>query len=365
MKTYKFTLLALVAMAASLTLRGNVTYACDASIDLDGPSNLCATLNGTVGTTFAGGVAGIYNNTFTNANASIYIQFVSNTGLGESSQFNNLVTYTAYQTALQAESTDAAKSFVPGSEPGLYSNGDVSITSALASALGITTVDGGDPVLGIEADGATSCTTPGTGGCYNAVITLNSPSGLNSAFSQGYYFRTGSQGADDYDFFSIVEHETDEVLGSASCISTTAPPSASITNGCGGSSPSAVDLFRYTAAAARTLMTVNGPAQYFSPDGGVTDFDGNVYNNTENGDDWADFSSGCTFIQDGTGCPGGGAGLDITNDFGGGNGPEVAILNAVGFNLVTTQTTPEPATFAMFGVSLAMLAGFARSRRKN
>jgi PEP-CTERM motif len=59
------------------------------------------------------------------------------------------------------------------------------------------------------------------------------------------------------------------------------------------------------------------------------------------------------------------AGLDITNDFNSGKGPEVAILNAVGYNLASNQTIPEPTTFAIFGVSLAMLAGFARSRRKN
>src|SRR5580658_267671 len=41
----------------------------------------------------------------------------------------------------------------------------------------------------------------------------------------------------------------------------------------------------------------------FSPDGRVTGYEGNTYDNQANGDDWADFSNTCTFVQDGTGCP--------------------------------------------------------------
>ena len=85
--------------------------------------------------------------------------------------------------------------------------------------------------------------------------------------------------------------------------------------------------------------------------------DGNQYNNLANGADWADFSNVCTFVQDAFGCQG--QSFDITTDNGtGGVGPEVAILNAVGYDLVLS---PEPGTLGLFGASLLVLA-FGRNR---
>jgi hypothetical protein len=50
-------------------------------------------------------ISGLYSSTFNNANANIYIQY-GTTGLGESSQFNNLVPYTDYRMpSLQPRAT--------------------------------------------------------------------------------------------------------------------------------------------------------------------------------------------------------------------------------------------------------------------
>lgn len=357
MKAQRFILF---AIAAALPVFGSVTYSCDATIAADGPSGLCNYLN----TTFAG----IYGSAFSNANASILIQYANNGGLADSTTgFYNLVKYSTYQSALQSESTDSAKAFVPVLEPGTFSTDDVEVTSALANALGITTVDGGGSVAGTTAGGG-ACFTPGNGAalnvnnassCYNGIIQVNIPADLQAQHNQGYTYRslggstTGT--TTNYDFFTVVEHETDEVLGTSSCIGT---------GGAGGTltnpvnCAAAVDLFRYTSSGTRTFNTIGANA-YFSPDGGVTDPFSNNYNNQANSQDWADFSSNCKFVQDRQGCLSS-TGVDITNDNGsGGAGPEVAILNAVGYN-----TAPEPATFGLLGVSLVALA-IVRQRRRS
>jgi hypothetical protein len=80
-------------------------------------------------------------------------------------------------------------------------------------------------------------------GCYNAIITVSTSGNL---IPEAWYYRDSAQTTNEYDFYSVVEHETDKVLGTSSCIDTTGE---SLTNGCGGSSPSAADLFRYPAPA--------------------------------------------------------------------------------------------------------------------
>jgi hypothetical protein len=194
--------------------------------------------------------------------------------------------------------------------------------------------------------GGSLCTV-GTTGCYNGIITItNDPSTL-------LYYRNGVQNPDSYDFYSVVEHETDEVLGTASCIDTTG---ASLANGCSNNAASAVDLFRYNAGARVFIDTTTGA--YFSYDGGATNGAGGaVYNTLANGNDYADFLTGCPTsprIQDGTGCPGFG-GLDITND----GGAEITILDAVGYNL---NPVPEPGTTALLAAGLALLAVMRQTR---
>jgi hypothetical protein len=338
--------LAFAMLAPSAVRAAGIVYTCDPSIDA-AVAGTCATLNGAV--------AGVYATAFSNANASIYIQY-GITGLGEStSGFLNLVTYSAYLAALTAHqgpgSIDpAAVASLPVSEPAAFTGGNVEVTSALAAALGITKVANGGDVLGLDVLGH-FCNTPGSGGCYNGVITLATPA-IVAGYGQSYYYRSGAQAGNAYDIFTIVEHETDEILGSASCVDT----NASLTHGCGSpgnTNPAAVDLFRYSAGSRIFLSSSPG---YFSYNGGVTDVAN--YNSTANGEDYADWSTNCAHVQDATGCPG--QSFDITND---GNA-EIAVLDAVGFNqnADSGSTVPEPTSLILFGSGLAVI--IARIKRR-
>jgi hypothetical protein len=365
-------LMATMALGLSIPAFGTVTYTCDASVNAT-VAGLCNALNTTV--------AGFYNNTFTNANATIYIQLADNGGLGESSGgYLNTVSYSTYRSTLQTESTDPAKSTLPSTEPTNFTGGSVELTSALKDAMGI-----GGTTVGTEFDptgnansgwvGA-GCTTPGDGAviasptatsCYNGVITVNTPSALKTETgNQGLFFPglLAGNGTVNYDFFAVVEHETDEILGTTSCIDRS---NAGLTQTCGVGTPSVNDLFRYTAPGVRTFDTVGG-SQYFSADGGTTDYQGNHFPNALGNGDWADFSSGCTFVQDSSGCPTAtnvNTQFDITTDGPGGTaGPEIAMLNAVGYNLIQSPT-PEPGTLGLLGVSLAaILVGRKRLSQK-
>src|ERR1700722_19606135 len=115
---------------------GTVSFTCDASIAADGPSGLCNYLNNSIGT--------LYGSTFTNANADIYIEYANlgstpgHTGLADSTSGpSNPVTYSTYQNALQSESTDPAKAYVPATEPGIFGSDNIDVTSALGAALGL------------------------------------------------------------------------------------------------------------------------------------------------------------------------------------------------------------------------------------
>ena len=194
-------LLRTLFLLAATTLLGpniahaTISYTCDPNVG----SSVCTTLNTTI--------AGLYNSTFTNADATIYIQY-GTTGLGESTTgFSNTISYTQYRNALIAEAgsglvrADAIAS-LPVTEPSLYGSADISITSALGTALGLTGLAG-------TTAGGIVCTV-GSPGCYNGIITItNNP-------STPLYYRTGGPEASDaYDYYTTVEHETDEVLGTS------------------------------------------------------------------------------------------------------------------------------------------------------
>jgi hypothetical protein len=347
-----------LATAASAAHAGGVSYTCAPSIKFDGGGGLCGAINSIVG--------GDYNSIFSNANASIYIQFADNGGLGGStSGYLNLVTYSAYTSALAAHSsgdaTDtAAVASLPAVEPAQFDGGDIELTSALAEALGITSNAGGYAILGTTAGGA-PCSTPGTNGCYNGIVTLNDPADLAAITGgQGYSFTTGTPAPNQYDIYSLIEHETDEVLGTSSCITT---DTGSLADGCYGSNASAVDLFRYQDPGTPVFVS-STPGAYFSADGGVTQT-GPAYNTLANGNDYADFDANCSTVQDATGCLGGA--LDIATD----GGAEVAILDAVGYNLNTVASatvpppaaTPEPGTLTMLGSAMLGLGKMVRRRR--
>ena len=122
---------------------------------------------------------------------------------------------------------------VPAANP-INGAAGVFLVLPVMRALGFT------PSGGMTASGG-SC-TGGTAGCYDGTISVSST--IQS--SENFYFRSGSIGPSQYDFFTTVEHETDEIIGTASCAF-----------GCGGSDIAPVDLFRYQSNGARSLGAGN------------------------------------------------------------------------------------------------------------
>jgi hypothetical protein len=307
-------------------------------------------------------VAGHYNDTFTNANANIYIQLGS-TGLGESQYYLNFVTYSQYTTAYgsianKSAIQTAAQSALSTYDATPYGSNYVWIQSSLGASLGFT------GMTGIQSNGS-SCTLP-SAGCYNGIITVTNDPGTTL-----YYDNLGGgEPSGAYDFYAVVEHETDEVLGTSSCVTTQMNP---LSNGCdsggvpsGTGTPSAVDLFRYSSAGNLVLDSSlsTTPGAYFSYNGGSTNGANGVggtpkvYNTQDNGDDYADYvssSPSCATnqaIQDAEGCPGQDAGLTILND----GGSEINILTAVGYGVPASRCTnpnpnpnPNPESFAAVG----------------
>jgi hypothetical protein len=327
-------------LGASMAGASSLTFTCDANVS----AAVCATLNTTI--------AGLYTSTFNNLNASVYIQF-GTTGLGSSTQgFTNQISYSTYLKDLAATASNSALDIsalanLPNVEPAYLGGADVDLSTALGTALGVT------GLTGTTFDGNT-CNI-GDAGCYNGIITItNDP-------NTPLYFRSGPQDPNSYDYYTTVEHELDEVLGSSSCIDTTGKGSALI-NGCANSAAAAIDLFRYASAHDPVLISTT-PGAYFSYDGGVTNgANGFVYNTLVNAEDYADFLSSCPAgplsVQDAEGCPGT-MGLDITND----GGAEVNSLDAIGFNLAASSSVPEPGSIALFGAGIAALGMYRRLRR--
>jgi hypothetical protein len=301
-----------------------VVYTCDPNV---APAT-CNYLNTTV--------AGYYNDTFTNANANIYIQY-GDTGLASTSQVLNMLTYNQYVTALgnnpnKSAIQVSAVSALSTYDATPYGSGDVAVSSALGTALGFT------GIYGINSAGDAACII-GSSGCYNAVITVISDP-ETEGFSLYYDNLGGTEPSNAYDFYGAVQHETDEVLGTTSCITTQADP---LSDGCGNGTPSAVDLFRYSSAGHLVLDSSlsTTPGAYFSYNGGTTNGAIGVggspkfYNTLANGDDYADYvssSPSCATnqaIQDAEGCPGMDAGLTILND----GGSEINLLTTVGYEV--------------------------------
>lgn len=316
----------------------SITYTCAPNIDTT-QAGTCAFLNSSIG-----GAGGVYGTTFTNANANIYIQFGS-TGLGASDIAYNFITYSQYVSLLgntaSADQVDsAAMNALDAYDSTVYGSGNVAVSTALGTALGAT------GLVGVDMYGD-ACLI-GNSGCYDGVITIS------NNISQLYFPQNGGTiGGNQYDFSSVVQHETDEVLGTTSCITTATNP---LSDTCGAGNPSAIDLFRYSAAgslvADSSLSTTAGP--YFSYDGGVTNgADGAIFNAGDNGLDYADFTNNCQFVQDAYGCAG--QSFSITTD---GNA-EINMLDAVGYN----TSAPEPSTTWMLGGGLLMVALLLRRRR--
>ena len=256
-----------------------------------------------------------YTSTFSNANADFYIQYGA-TGLASSTTgTDNQVTYSQYAAALAAAAAASgntvqidAVAALTAYDASVYGTGNVDITSALANALGIGgDVQGGN--TGITGPGGSMCSTPGTSGCYNGVITVT-----NDPTVPLYYDNLGGpESSDAFDFYNAVEHEVDELLGTVSCVTTQTNP---LSNDCPGNPPSAVDLFRYAGPGALVLDSSlsTTPGAYFSYNGGATNgattnMGVKFYNTLDNGDDYGDFVTNCSGgpgsfgVQDAQGCP--------------------------------------------------------------
>jgi hypothetical protein len=326
----------MAVLAAAVPVFGGLSFTCAPNIDAT-EAGTCSDLN-------TSAVAGVYGGVFSNVTANIFISY-GTTGVGESSFNVTPVTYAQYYAALPAYS----QSLLPPTDPlTLYgnTNGDIDVTAALASALNLTA--NGATTAGVESDGVTSCTL-GTSGCYNGVITM--------ALGGDWYYPVSpsAPAQSGIDFFYVVEHETDEILGTSSCIAGSGADACGPTGAINPTDAAPADLFRFAAPGVRSFLTTsNGTSAYFSTDGGVTSIA--PYTNTPGfGDygDWALVVGQPYRVQDGEASTG--INLDITND----GGAEIEVLNAVGFGLAT----PEPGTLGLMGVSFAILA-FAGAWRR-
>jgi len=321
-----------------------IVFTCDPTV----PTSTCTYLNTTV--------ADYYNKIFTNANANIYIKF-GTTGLGESDGILNVVHYTPYvaaltkkpvKSAIQASALSAINTYAT---PAYGTQNYMGISVALGTALGFT------GLAGINAAETEAC-TPYTAGCYNEVITIaDAASQASGGFSFYYDDKGGTEGANQYDFYAVVQHETDEVLGTSSCISTQS--TSGLSDDCDGpisgskGIPSPVDLLRYSSAGKLALDTAPSTAagQYYSFDGGshhgIVGDGGSAkaYNTLDNGADFGDYVSSFPdcgtnqAVQDANGCPGEDAGLTIVND----GQSEIVILNTDGFDIPEAAiSSPKP-----------------------
>ena len=339
-----------LVFCASVACASTLTYTCDPTVD--------ATVAGTCGY-LNSNIAGEYTSAFTNISANIYIE-QGVTGLATSETAESFIPYSSYVSALTNTGSGdaintAALAALNSFDAAIYGSDNVVITSALAGTLGF----GG--VGGLTSSGA-NCTLGTDSGCYNGIIIVTTPANLasNQPGTSLYYRQTGgSITSSAYDYYSLVERETDQILGTISCVMTGGTLSDHCDPGTGApagtGTPSAADLFRYNGVASLALDNAwlgSGAAPagaYFSYDGGVTNgVDGAVFNTLANGQDYTDFTAPCTWVQSAAGCLG--QSLDIGTD----GSAEINMLDTVGYNQ-TFNPAPEPGTLTLAGAALAAL----------
>jgi len=268
---------------------------------------------------------------------SVTVAFATNTTGGGTSQALGFTdTYNNYFNQLVAHSSgDAADiSAIASLGGGPHTNNPVTgssnidMNTSLAAALGIAPQETSSGFAGCGSVVASGCITLGT-----SVLNGSTPMAA---------------------LFSDVEHEFDEILGTSSALP----------NGGGAvpTDPFVADLFRYSAPGVRSfalntstdIPCTGSPTAYLSVDGGNTNL--NPYNNCNNGGDYGDwnFDDGLQ-VQDAFGPDDAPASLNL-------NSPEVKLLDAVGYNFVSSvSSVPEPGSIA---VLLTGLAGLCAVRRK-
>jgi hypothetical protein len=278
----------------------------------------------------------LFENTYTNNfTAAIYFQ-ENASGLGSSNFYDYGESYSTFYSALVAKNAN------PAALAGLAANGgaatnnpvngtaSIEIKSANARALGISIAPG---CYTTGTAGDKTCTSGSGNGGYDGIISLNT----------GLTYPPQTNNGSNYGLISVAEHEIDEILGLGSSLENTTQGSGNVT--VIGGNPAPEDLFRYTAGGSRTFAVdcgAGGVAAYFSYSGST---DLAQFNNGCNGADFGDWaSSGTPRVQDAYGTAG-------QNPAYGSN--EVAALSAIGY----TVAAPEPGTWILLAMSLAMLWG--------
>ncbi len=288
-------------LAFAASTGSGIVYTCDASVTAVAPQ-ACVTLNTTI--------AGLYSAAFTNANANIYVtmgepgaDFVST-----SYAWFIFYSYSAFRTALATSASSSndflALSHLPATSP--YGTSLVELSSALQRALGFPVVNG------VTSTGA-SCNSLGSAGCYDGLVTLNGEYPL--------YFRTGPITSGEYDFYTAVQHETDEILGALSCAFT-----------CTGRIMP-IDLYRYHSDGTRSFAAgTNAACSSSNSTNACLSLDGmnmlQQYNNIDNGLDPGDWNPNCLaqHVQEAYFCPGT-AGTNINLS------AEILELDAIGYTV--------------------------------
>jgi hypothetical protein len=261
----------------------------------------------------------IYESTFTNP-INVPITFKEGGGLGSSSFSLFDVSYLSFSTSLHADATSADDATAITHNPISSTNPVTGTNDILMKCATI------DAVFG---SGSSGCASDGT-------ITLNTS--LTTPGSPGSSLA--------YRLQVVAEHEIDEILGLGSTLG------LGLSGSCGSpphpcsNVPSPEDLFRYTAAGARTFTTSSSVQAFFSIDGST---DIARFDNQNDGGDFGDWQSNplpagvVPQVQDAFATPGANPAL----------GAEIRALDVIGYTL--TSPIPEPGSVALVACGLGLL----------
>lgn len=226
-------------------------------------------------------------------------------GLGMSSTYGSAIAYSSYYNALTADSKTSNDALALAHTPGGPNNpvdgtSSIRVTTANQRALGFNT----SPPPG-QSDSTISLNV--------SLMNLDRQT-INPS---------------KYDLMSVVSHEIDEALGTGS--------------GVGQANIEPADLFRFTAAGARTYTTAGDDA-WFSINGGTTDLA--RYNQDSGGDygDWWSTGSHTPQVQDAFATPAATPNLGV----------ELTVLDVVGFDYIVAALPPRIQSVARSGNNIVL-----------